>query len=66
MDHQEQSFEKDITKSMVGTSRFFWYLSVFAIVAMTLGGCYSLYKHRYKGTPEVEVNSSSNYKPEYK
>lgn len=66
MDQQQQPTEKDITKNWVSSSRYLWYLSVFAIVTMVLGGCYSLYKHRYKGKPEAEVPTSSHYTPEYK
>ncbi len=65
--HQEHEVQpKDIAKNKVSTSRYIWYLSVFCIVTMVLGGCYSLYKHRYKGKPDVEVPASSLYTPEYK
>lgn len=56
----------DFTKNWVNSSRFLFYLQVFCFLAFTLGGCYKLYNHRYKGTPEVEVQKSSQYTPEYK
>jgi hypothetical protein len=61
-----QSAEKDFTKNWVNSSRFLFYLQVFCILAFVLGGCYRLYNQRYKGHPDVEVQKSSQYKPEYK
>ncbi len=58
--------QKDFTKSWVNSSRFLFYLQVFCILAFVLGGCYRMYNQRYKGTPKVEVQSSSKFKPEYK
>ena len=42
--------EKDFTHNWVYSSVFLFYLQVFCIVAFVFGGCYSLYKHRYKGS----------------
>ncbi len=61
-----ESTQKDFTKSWVNSSRFLFYLQVFCLLAFVLGGCYRLYNQRYKGTPAVEVQKSSQYKPEYK
>ncbi len=58
--------EKDFTKNWVNSSRFLFYLQVFCTLAFLLGGCYRLYNQRYKGKPDVEVQKSSQYKPEYK
>ncbi|TAF56562.1 MAG: hypothetical protein EAZ62_01000 [Sphingobacteriia bacterium] len=58
--------QKDFTKNWVNSSRFLFYLQVFCLLAFVLGGCYRLYNQRYKGTPDVEVQSSSKYNPEYK
>jgi hypothetical protein len=58
--------QKDFTKNWVNSSRFLFYLQVFCILAFVLGGCYRMYNHRYKGKPDVEVQGSSKYKPEYK
>jgi hypothetical protein len=58
--------QKDFSKNWVNSSRFLFYLQVFCILSFVLGGCFSMYNHRYKGKPDVEVQSSSKYKPEYK
>jgi len=65
-EHIEDNSKKDFTKSWVSSSRFIFYLQVSCILAFILGGCYNLYQHRYKGKPEVEIQSSSKYTPEYK
>ena len=57
---------KDFTKNWVDSSVFLFYLQVFCVVALVLGGCYSLYKHRYQGKPEVNVPANTKYTPEYK
>ncbi len=58
--------ERDFTRNWVNSSVFLFYLQVFCLVAFLLGGCYSLYKHRYKGKPEVEVPTNTHYTPQYK
>ena len=58
--------ERDFTRNWVNSSVFLFYLQVFCLTAFILGGCYSLYKHRYKGKPEVEVPTSTHYTPQYK
>jgi len=58
--------QKDFSKNWVNSSRFLFYLQVFCILAFVLGGCFSMYNHRYKGKPDVEVQGSSKFKPEYK
>lgn len=57
---------KDITYNWVNSSVFLFYLEVFCILALLLGGCYGLYTHRYKGKPEVVVPANTLYTPEYK
>ena len=64
---QEKDYrEKDFKFNWVNSSVFLFYLQVFCIVAFLLGGCFSLYKHRYKGKPEVEVPANTLYTPQYK
>lgn len=58
--------EKDFTKNWVSSSRFLFYVQVAVVIAFVLGGCYSLYEHRYKGKPEVEVPDNTLYDPKYK
>ena len=62
---QETSTNKDIAKNWVSSSKFIFYISVFALLALVLGNCAQLFNSRYK-KPTVEVNTSSQYKPEYK
>ncbi|MGC8749538.1 MULTISPECIES: hypothetical protein [Hydrotalea] len=61
-----QQAKKDVSRNWVSTSRFIFYLQVFCIVAFFLGGCYKLYQKRYKGKPDVEIQGSTKYTPEYK
>lgn len=63
---QQAEQQKDFTTNWVNSSRFLFYLKVFCILAFVLGGCYRLYNQRYKGQPDVEVQGSSKYTPEYK
>ena len=58
--------DKDFKRSWVNSSVFLFYLQVFCILAFVLGGCYSLYAHRYKGKPEVNVPDNTLYNPKYK
>jgi hypothetical protein len=57
---------KDFSRNWVNSSVFLFYLQVFCIVAFVIGGSYSLYKHRYKGKPEVNVPGNTLYTPTYK
>ncbi|UYQ94012.1 hypothetical protein MKQ68_02755 [Chitinophaga horti] len=57
---------KDITTNWVTSSRFFFYVMIGCIVAMSLGGCYGLFTHRYKGKPKVTIPESTLYNPKYK
>ena len=68
MDEQEvkNPHLKDFKYSWVDSSVFLFYLQVLCVVALTLGGCYGLYTHRYKGKPEVNVPSNTLYTPQYK
>lgn len=58
--------EKDINFDWVKSSRFLFYVQLFCILALILGGCYKLYDHRYKGKPDVEVPDNTLYTPKYK
>ncbi|MBV7529059.1 hypothetical protein [Chitinophaga sp. sic0106] len=58
--------KNDITVDKVSTSRFIFYVQLFCLMAFMLGGCYNLYKHKYKGKPEVAVPESTLYNPKYK
>lgn len=65
-EHNNNIPEKDLASNWVSSSKFLFYLHVFCILAFVLGGCYRLYNQGYKGKPDVEVQGSSQYKPDYK
>jgi hypothetical protein len=58
--------DKDFSRNWVNSSVFLFYLQVFCMVAFIIGGSYSLYTHRYKGKPKVEVPGNTLYTPQYK
>jgi hypothetical protein len=73
MDHQQEYQEelekvqdRDFTHNWVSSSAFLFYLTVFCIVAFSLGSCFKIYQNTYKGKPEVAVPESSQYSPKYK
>lgn len=57
---------KDFAYSWVNSSVFLFYLQVFCIIALVVGGSYGLWSMRYKGKPSVEVPGNTLYTPEYK
>lgn len=57
---------RDFAHNWVSSSRFLFFCQVFLFIAFVLGGCYSLYQHRYKGKPEVNVPENTLYDPKYK
>jgi hypothetical protein len=64
--HTEHTESKDFTKNWVNSSRFVFYVSVFAILAFLFGVSLRLSHQSYKGKPDIEVQSSSKFTPEYK
>jgi hypothetical protein len=66
LEELKRNEERDFSRNWVNSSVFLFYLQVFCLMAFVLGGCYSLYKHRYQGKPDVEIQSSTQYKPQYK
>ena len=62
----ESNKEKDFKYNWVSSSRFLFYVQLFCVAAFLLGGCYNLYQHRYKGKPDIEIQSSTQYTPQYK
>ncbi len=57
--------DKDFAYNWVSSSGFLFYLQVFCILALVLGGCYKLYTKRFE-KPEVVVQESTLYTPKYK
>jgi hypothetical protein len=64
--HAEDNSKKDFTKNWVSSSRFLFYLLLSGMFINMLSGCYRLYKSRYKGKPDIEIQGSTKYTPEYK
>ncbi|MEO6330161.1 MAG: hypothetical protein ABIO55_14610 [Ginsengibacter sp.] len=62
----EDDAGSDFAHNWVSSSRFLFFCQVFLIIAFITGGCYSLYKHRYMGKPEVNVPGNTLYNPTYK
>ncbi|RFM28567.1 hypothetical protein [Deminuibacter soli] len=62
----EEIKEKDIRYNRVSSSRFLFYVQVFCILAFVLGSCAQLYRSHYQGKPDIEVQGSTKYVPEYK
>ena len=65
-DTEKDYREKDFAHNWVHSSVFLFYLTVFVTLAFVVGGSYGLYKHRYKGKPEVNVPANTLYTPKYK
>ena len=57
--------DKDFAHNWVSSSGFLFYLQVFCLIAFVLGGCYMLYTKRFE-KPEVKVQESTLYTPQYK
>jgi len=57
---------KDFANSWVDSSVFLFYLQVFCVIALVVGGSYGLWANRYKGKPNVTIQSSTLYTPQYK
>lgn len=57
--------DRDFAHNWVSSSGFLFYLQVFCFLAFTLGGCYMLYTKRFS-KPEVPVQESTLYTPQYK
>ncbi len=68
MDHEEitDDKDKDIAHNWVSSSRFLFYCQLVIFAALILGGCYTMYKHRYTGKPNVETPGNTLYNPQYK
>ena len=68
MEHEEVTDNKgkDVAVSWGSTSPFLFYCQGAIFVALVIGGCYTLYQHRYKGKPNVEVPGNTQYNPQYK
>lgn len=74
MDYRQQEYheelqkvqDRDFTHNWVSSSAFLFYLQIACLVAFLFGASYMLYSKRYQGKPEVEIQSSTLYTPQYK
>lgn len=68
MEHKEfiDESHKDFAHNWVSSSRFLFFCQVFLFIALVAGCSYGLYKHSYKGKPEVSVPENTQYNPKYK
>lgn len=68
--HYEAELEhlknQDFAYNKVSSSRFLFYLQLAGSVLLFLTACYVLWTNRYQGKPNVEIQSSTLYTPEYK
>jgi hypothetical protein len=64
-DLNQPEVSKDINSNWVTSSRFLFYVSIFAILSLVVGNCSKLFTSGFK-KPNPEVQTSSQYKPEYK
>jgi len=58
--------DRDFTHSWVSSSAFLFYLQLACMVAFLVGASFMLHSKRYKGHPDVEIQSSTLYTPQYK
>ena len=61
----EKVQDRDFAHNWVSSSAFIFYLSLACIVAMLFGSCLNLGTNRFH-KPEVTVQPSSLYTPQYK
>jgi hypothetical protein len=64
-DLNQPEVSKDINSNWVTSSKFLFYVSVFALLSLVVGNCSKVFSSGFK-KPNPEVQSSSQYKPEYK
>lgn len=66
VEHIDENAAKDFTHNWVTSSRFLFYLTIFGFLAFVFSCSFRIYNQRYKGKPDVEVQGSTKYTPEYK
>lgn len=66
----QQELEKmknmDYSYNKVSSSRFLFYVQVIGFVLLMFTVFYELWANRYQGKPDIEIQSSTLYTPEYK
>lgn len=74
MSHADSNYEAELERlknqdyayNKVSSSRFLFYLQFIGSVILFVAACYVLWTNRYQGKPDVEIQSSTLYTPEYK
>ena len=64
-DLNQPEVSQDINSNWVTSSKFLFYVSIFAILSLVVGNCSKVFSSGFK-KPNPEVQTSSQYKPEYK
>ena len=62
----ERLKNQDYAYNKVSSSRFLFYLQFVGSLILFLTACYVLWTNRYQVKPDVEIQSSTLYTPEYK
>ncbi|HTN38255.1 MAG TPA: hypothetical protein VL053_14340 [Arachidicoccus sp.] len=62
----EKMKNMDYTYNKVSSSRFLFYVQVIGFMALLFTVFYELWTFRYQGKPDIEIQSSTLYTPEYK
>ena len=65
-DVHHQPDDREFGRNWVTSSRFMFYMQVFAFLAFVTGCSYNVCKSTYKGKPKVEVQESTQFTPKYK
>lgn len=62
----EQLKNLDYSYNKVSSSRFLFYVQVIGFLALLFTVFFELWANRYQGKPDIEIQSSTFYTPEYK
>ncbi|UAY54629.1 hypothetical protein [Arachidicoccus terrestris] len=74
MSHENHEYQQELEKmknmdysyNKVSSSRFLFYVQVIGFVLLLFTVFYELWANRYQGKPDIEIQSSTLYTPEYK
>ena len=74
MSHENHEYQQELEKmknmdfayNKVSSSRFLFYVQVIGFLAFLFVVFYQLYLNGYQGKPDIEIQSSTSYTPEYK
>lgn len=66
VEHIDENAAKDFTRDWVKSSRFLFYLTIFSFLMFVFSCSFRVYKQGYKGKPDIEIQGSTKYTPEYK